>query len=373
MDPRNRLDRAFVPIDPTPAPTAHPLGTAEKTVMSKRPSRSSHHAMHQQTLEELEELALSFDEAVEASPDIDRFCSSTRWILPAASALMPEREPWIFHGPSGWVAMMRGRHPEGWHYLEPFEASWGLACPLVGPDPEALAADFVHLCHRRRLDWNVLLLMGLPEDSELFRRVSKHLHPYYDLFRGQVTTRNVASLAGGLDGFLSRRSRNFRRALRRAEQKADDTGIEFLACEADDADSALELYERIVAIEQRSWKGQGGVGIDAGAMHRFYEAMIQILAMRGELRTVIARHEDRDIAYVLGGICGTQYRGLQFSFDHEFREYSLGNLCQYVQIIDLVEEGIETYDLGTDMDYKRRWAELRHDTTALIVYKRSVI
>lgn len=341
--------------------------------MSKKPSPYPHYAMQQQSFEDLQRNTAAFDDLVDATPDIDHFCSSSRWILPAANALMPPREPWIFRGASGQVALMRKRHPEGWHYLEPLEASWGLACPLVGPDPDALAAEFVTLCHRRRMDWDVMLLMGLPVGSALLGHVAGRLHPYYDIFRGQVTTRWIASLEGGIDGFLARRSHNFRKNLRRALRAAEQAGIEFERCRVGGPRSALEVYARIKQIEARSWKGRSGMGIDRGPMHLFYREMVQRLAARGELRVIIARHRERDIAYVLGGVSGRTYRGLQFSFDVDYKEHSLGNLCQYQQILDLIEEDIHTYDLGTDMDYKRHWAEKRHDTLALIVYKRSPV
>lgn len=341
--------------------------------MTKGPTQYSHYSMREFTFEEFEQAAAAFDRLVAITPEVDPFCSSSRWVIPAAKALMPEREPWIFRGASGQVAMMRGRHPEGWYYLEPLEASWGLACPLAGPDPDALAAEFVTLCHRRRSEWNVMLLMGLPEGSALFKHIAQRLHPYYDVFRGQVTRRLVASLAGGLDGFLSRRSRNFRKALRRSLRLAESAGIEFHSCDVNEYRAAEELYQRLTAIESHSWKGREGVGIDSGAMHEFYLHMVRILGARGELRAVIAQQDGRDIGYVLGGVCGRQYRGLQFSFHIDYGQYSLGNLCQYHQIIDLADENVETYDLGTEMDYKQRWAELHHDTVGLIVYKRSML
>lgn len=315
--------------------------------------------------------AHEFDALVDATADIDHFCSSSRWILPAAGALMPRREPWLFRGASGRVAMMRGMHPEGWHYLEPLEASWGLACPLIGPDAEPLASEFVALCHQRRTEWDVMLLMGLPVKSPLLTHVSERLARFYDVFRGQVTSRLIARLDDGIDGFLSRRSRNLRKALRKAQRAAADAGIAFEYCDAYDSPAAIQLYERIQQIECRSWKGRNGVGIDSGPMYHFYRAMVQRLASRGELRVLIATHEGRDIAYVLGGVCGGTYRGLQFSFDSAYERYSLGNLGQYQQIIQLIDQGVESYDLGTDMDYKHRWAESTHDTVSLIVYKRS--
>jgi hypothetical protein len=322
------------------------------------------------TLDELDRQADAFDEAVAAMPDIDHFCSSSAWILPAEAALMPPREPWLFHGEHGYVAMMRGQHPEGWCYVEPLESMWGLACPLIGRDSERLAAAFAELCRQRRDDWEVALLSGIGPGSRLCMSVVKHLAPRYELRLGPRAVRHVADLAGGVDAFLGRRSRNFRRALRRAQRDAEAAGIVFETVHATDAAAALAAYERIVGVEARSWKGMAGVGIESGTMHGFYHEMLPRLAARGRLRLIFARHEDRDVGYILGAVFLGTYRGLQFSFDAEYRALALGNLCQYQQIQALCAEGVGRYDLGSDMEYKRRWSDTTHDTIALIALRR---
>lgn len=322
-------------------------------------------------LVDLDRLATEFDDDVASTPDVDGFCSSTLWTLPAAHALMQPRQPWLFRGHAGWVAMMRGHHPEGWHYIEPLEAMWGLACPLAGRDGKAVSAEFVDLCRQRSDDWDVLILSGLPTGSQLLYHLVVRLLRHYELLQGQVTTRHVACLHGGVDGFLGRRSRNFRKALRRSLRAARDTGIEFAPLpQPDDTAAARALYRRLQRIEATSWKGRVGVGIDSGAMATFYQHMVPRLAKRRALRALVARHQGRDVAYVLGGIFGATYRGLQFSFDDDYTRLSLGNLCQYHQIAALCQEGITRYDLGTGMEYKRRWAEATHDSIALIARKR---
>jgi hypothetical protein len=322
------------------------------------------------SLVDLDRLADEFDAAVADTPGIDGFCSSTLWTLPAARALMPPRQPWVFRDHSGWLALMRGQHHDGWHYIEPLEAMWGLACPIAGHDGTHLSAALVDLCRQHDADWDVLILSGLPMGSPLLYHLVAGLLPHYELLQGQVTTRFVAALHGGLDGFLGRRSRNFRRALRRALRTADDAGIRFEPVpQPDDRRAALALYRRLQRIEATSWKGRACVGIDTGSMGAFYEHMVPRLAARGALRTLIARHQDRDVAFVLGGVFGTTYRGLQFSFHTEYAHLSLGNLCQYHQIVELCREGLERYDLGTGMDYKQRWAETTQDSLAIIARK----
>ncbi len=300
--------------------------------------------------------------------DIDQFCSSSDWVVPAARELMPEREPWLFRGDAGWVALMRGQHPHGWRYLEPLEAAWGLASPVVGTDAERIARQFDALVRSRAHDWEVMLISGLPLGAPIHRAVVRRMSAHYELVRQGTTVRHVAHLTGGLDGFLGRRSRNFRRSLARADARARDAGIEFVACHVG-ADRSGEVFDRIQAVERRSWKGREGVGIEAGSFGEFYRHMARRLGARGTLRTWFARHDGRDVAFCFGGVVGDSYRGLQMSFDDGYRAYSLGNLCQLRQIEELCAEGVASYDLGTGLEYKHRWAEQTVESDVLVVMK----
>lgn len=310
--------------------------------------------MHPVSLAELAERADQFDDCAAATPDIDVFCSSTDWVLPACEALMPSRTPWLFRGPVGWVALMRGRHPRGFLYIEPLEALWGMACPLLGPEPEALVDDLARVCRERTREWHVLVLSGIPRGSALEAALHARFGRMWMLRPGGSMGHCVASLAGGVDGFLARRSRNFRRGLDRAERAAARVGIVFEPHHDHDPDA---LYDRVLAIEARSWKGRQGVGIDTGRMRDFYQAITRRLSQRRGLRAWLARAGDRDVGYVLGGVRGATYRGLQFSYDAELEHLSIGNLLQLRQIEELCAEGFVEYDLGMEMDYKHRWAE----------------
>jgi hypothetical protein len=307
-----------------------------------------------------------YDRHVRATEGIDRFCSSSAWVLAAAEGLMPGREPWIHRGEHGWVALMRGLHPEGWTYAEPLEAMWGLSCPLVGPRPAPLVADLAALARRRAGDWQVLLVSGVVPGSAMFVELLRTFSPRHRVGLGRTSRRHVASLAGGLDGYLGRRSRNFRRSLDKARRAAARAGVTFAPAHTEDPAVVLA---RILAVERRSWKGRLGVGIEEGVMRAFYEAMVPHLSARGALRAIFARCGERDVAYVLGGVLDGAYRGLQFSFDMDYAACSLGNLCQLEQIAELCEQGFGHYDLGTEMDYKRRWAEATHDTVAVLVFR----
>ncbi|MCA9525007.1 MAG: hypothetical protein KC549_01765, partial [Myxococcales bacterium] len=72
---------------------------------------------------------------------VDRFCTSSRWALPAQRAFMPAAEPFITESDAGIIALMTVTLPDGRRVGVPLEASWGLASPFASDDPPALVAQ----------------------------------------------------------------------------------------------------------------------------------------------------------------------------------------------------------------------------------------
>lgn len=316
---------------------------------------------------DLAEVADDFDREVARTPEIDRFCSSAAWILAASSALMPPRASFSFRGEHGYFAMMRGVHPAGFPYIEPVELAWGLAAPLVGSDPRALVDEIVPVLAGRR-DWQLAILSGHTATGPQRKALEAAMPPRWERRRGQPTIRHVASLDGGIDGFLSRRSRDLRKSLRKSLRAADDAGLTFESVRAPAA-GATALYARIQAVEAHSWKSQEGVGISDGPMRAFYAAMLPRLCALGQQRTIFARQQGRDVGYIFGAVMGDEYRGLQFSYADELSRLGIGGLMQYHQVVELCGEGVARYDLGTEMDYKRRWAEDIMETEMLVLVR----
>jgi CelD/BcsL family acetyltransferase involved in cellulose biosynthesis len=316
---------------------------------------------------DLAAIADDFDREVARTPAIDRFCSSTAWVLAAAAALMPPRAPFSFRGQHGYFAAMRGVHPAGFPYIEPIELAWGLASPLIGADAAALVEEIVPVLAARR-DWQLAILSGLTVAGPQRRALDATLPPRWERRRGQPTIRHVASLDGGLDGFLSRRTRDFRKSLRKSARAAAAAHVTFEIAVASEADAGA-LYDRIQRVEATSWKSRDGVGIAAGPMRSFYAAMLPRICRLGQQRTIFARVGDRDVGYILGAVMAGEYRGLQFSYDADVAPLGVGSLLQLEQIKALVAEGVQRYDLGTEMDYKRRWAEDIMETEMLVLVR----
>lgn len=325
--------------------------------------------MESLTIYQLRSQAEAHYRAVAATPGIDKFCSSLDWLLPAHEAFIPDHPLHLRMSDSGFVTLARGFNPRIGRYLQPLEASWCLASPFVGTNIESLVEEFADECESRLVDWDLLYLSGIPPDSVLFRQVVRAFGLRHRIGLGHRTNRYIASLEGGLDAYLARRRPKFRANLRRSERHAIDAGITYEVVRDADEQTCVALYDRILAVEEHSWKGKSGTGILDGGMNTFYRIMLPRLARRGGLRVLFARQGERDIAFVFGGLFDGTYRGLQLSFDQDLERLSLGNLVQLEMIRALADEGIVLYDLGSELDYKSRWAETRLETVTLWVWR----
>ena len=326
--------------------------------------------MQSLTIYELRNRAEAHAAATAATAGIDRFCSSLDWVLPAHEAFIPDHPLHLREAESGFVLLARGFNPRIGRYLQPLEASWCLASALVSTDIDATVEEFAEECETRLKDWDLLYLSGIPPESRLCRRIVRAFGTRHRIGLGPKTNRYRAAIDDGVDGYLSRRSAKFRSNLRRSQRTASQEGVTYDFRADVTEDECAEVYERILAVEERSWKGQSGTGILDGGMNTFYRIMLPRLARRGALRVGFLRKDDRDVAFVFGGIFDDTYRGLQLSFDQEVERLSPGNLAQLEMIRALQKEPeVVWYDLGSELDYKSRWAESRLETVTLWVWR----
>jgi len=322
--------------------------------------------MSRLSFDELFAEAARYDEAVLRTPAIDHFCSSSLWILPAIRHFSPASQPFVFRSEDTYLTLAHTRYNDGTRLVHPLEAMWALASPLAGGHP----AELVELLVRSLTDddsWDIALVSGIGDGSELWQKLVPELSRRFSLSRGPATRRYIAGLASGVDGFLANRSTGFRKNLRKAEKRGRGAGLRFEVANHCDASEVDASFDRVLTIERKSWKGQRGVGIDGDPMGSFYREMNRRLVERGSRRLLFATLDGADVAYIFGGLFGDTYRGLQFSFDHRYAALSLGNLCQLEQIRHLCNEGVPNYDLGTEVRYKKRWGDRVFTTSSFFV------
>jgi CelD/BcsL family acetyltransferase involved in cellulose biosynthesis len=307
----------------------------------------------------------AFDAQIVQTPQIDHFCSTAPWVLPAHAAFSPDAEPFISRSPHGFVALKCISLFDGRRVAVPLEAGWGLASPLAGANSQELADQLAQMMMWRDAPPQIYL-SGLRREGPQVEAILRRFKALARFGVGQSCERRVCAIDQGLDAWLTTRSPKFRGNLRRARRRATAAGYRWrwLTGSANPAG----LFERIMAIESRSWKGKDGVGVDDGAAREFYRLVVQRLAATRRLRVLVGTLDGADVAYVLGGILGDTFRGLQMSYATEHRRFELGNVAQIETIAALVSEGIAVYDLGTEMDYKARWAPPGLTTMTLAVF-----
>lgn len=323
---------------------------------------------------ELDAAAEALDEAARQTPEIDGFCSASAWVLPARAAFLPDALPAALIGDEGAITLALRRSDVGVLYACPLEAVWGLASPLLGRDPEPLVERALDLLHSGTPHGTprALVMPGVANAGRAAKALARAAKAHrVRLSEGPETARVVASLAGGVDGFWSRRSAKFRATTRRARRHAAARGTTYERIAEVSPEALPTLWAQILAIEAQSRKAAMGGGLSVPEMQTFYRDMLPRLARQGALRAVIARQGDAAIAYVLGGLfrgpTGVEYRGLQVSFDDRHAADSPG-VCVHVEMIEwLAESGVGVYDLGSDMPYKHRWGEPGLTTRLFVV------
>lgn len=309
-----------------------------------------------------------YDAAVAVTPAVARYCSCSDWVLPAHRHLCGERRLHVRREGDTWLALAEGPLMQVMDTLQPLDALWCFSSSLIGPDARASVDLLEDFLEDKTPPPQMVLLGGIPWDSDLHLYLRRGYGGRWRVHALPGTDCLQASLAGGADGFLSRRSGKFRAGLRRSVRLANERDVSFeLVRAAPDADA---LFKRLLATEQSSWKWQAGESIfQADNTRAFYEELIARSCASGRLRVAFARREGMDIGYAFGAALGGVFRGLQMSYHREHGDLAPGNLCQWELIRHCAEEGLETYDLGMDIDYKARWAEHKLKLITLLMIR----
>lgn len=342
--------------------------------------------MHFDTVKLLDSQWPLIESLADTTPEVDPWCSGPDWVLPAHQAFGPNDETIVvsdLDDPDAPGCLLLTQHEiDDLTLLSALEPMWGFASPVLGSNPPQLISKAIPRLIEQ-YQWDVLLLPGQPtrypgplsaagspslqalELSDSTMAVAMAMASFGHVGVGEGITRQVADLSDGFEPWWHRRSGKFRRNLRKAQSRGRERGLEIV----DISNEPLaEVFERLLKLESRSWKGLEGSGIAAAEMATFYRLMVQRLQDRGRFHGHMARLEGNDVGFIIGGIRNRRYRGLQLSYAAEAQSLSVGNLLQHHQIRLLCEKDlVDTYDLGMDFDYKRQWADRSNVSVSLIL------
>jgi Acetyltransferase (GNAT) domain len=304
--------------------------------------------------------------ALTDASSIDRWCSLSDWAHSAQLAFNPRAE--VLSEIDRTCGFAFATAPEAVQHggaLVPLEPMWLFGAPVVGADPVESANRAAELLTTR--NERSFYLGGYVEDSPWWHALINAFGAHCQLFGGEERIRCRASFEGGIDGYLARRTRVFRRNLRQGQKRIDQAGVRFEVLDSQTPDLTLQRLHRI---EQQSWKGLEESGIEGPDMAQFYAHLVPRLHARSALRVCVAVDGNGDDAgFIFGGISDGTYRGLQLSFTESARGFGIGNMLQWHEIQRLCAEDLHTYDIGMDMEYKRFWTETEFTTRLLIAQR----
>lgn len=296
----------------------------------------------------------------------DPFCCRTEWQFSYHEAFRPFRRLYIRANNDSLIAFAGHSLKNFGYMLEPIESSWCFASPLLGDKPiELLMMLLKEKYVSNKNPW--IMISGLLPHSDLFTNIVFSFGGNYEIIRLEPSFYRSASLEGGLEGYLSRRSSKLRRNIRHAQNKAAKIGISFERVKVKSLEDVDAIYNRMLSVEERSWKGIKRVGMNVKPSREFYRFMLKRMFTSSCERVMFARYGDRDIGYIFGGVVGKYYRGQQFSYDEQWRSLSLGSLLQIEKIRWLCEDAIQRYDMGQALEYKTHWAEIELMTETILL------
>lgn len=294
----------------------------------------------------------------------DPFCSCPAWQMAFHDAFAPGRRLMVEAASNSLIALAEHQVSVHETFLTPIEPHWFFGCPLLGKDGVAMLANMLPDIEKLYAPtFPKIILSGIRPGGRLSRRLIAHFAPRFDIFLIDAGVQGAASLKDGVDGYLSRRSANHRKKLRKQTRRAAETGVYYERVLPTSREETEAAYSRIIAVELKSWKGIEKCGMAETPSKEFYDFLLKRLVARKAGRIIFARHENTDIGFIFGGLAGKIYRGQQFSYDDTWKDFSIGNLMQMEKIKWLCEENIKRYDMGPvsgpKMGYKTHWTEKR--------------
>lgn len=189
-------------------------------------------------------------------------------------------------------------------------------------------------------------------------RASEHPAPYLPL-------------ASSWEAFLSGRSRNFRRTIKRKYQALEEAGGAEVRHTTEPTPD--QLRESVYDVSTRSWQGARGLAVASSESGRaFYDA---VASGRGELILELStvHMTGRCVAYLLAVRYGRVVHAFDTGFDPAFAEQSPGLVVHFRLLESLCDGSADELDFGYDHGYKERFEPLQRTSRELLVFRSSLL
>jgi CelD/BcsL family acetyltransferase involved in cellulose biosynthesis len=220
------------------------------------------------------------------------------------------------------------------------------------------------------MDHRMVLLECVDTRSRWWRLMQGVSSLRHTIVEQQQTAVSFIDLRGlDWETYLSRRSTNFRKQIRRGERRlVREHAMKLRSATGDTLEADIAELFRLHDLRRN---GFGGSSLEASARQTL--AAFAIAAhRRGWLRLNLMEVDGAPMAAFLGWRVGDCYVSYQGGFDPAWSKRSVGVAIEAMNIRNAIEEGAAEYDflLGTE-DWKRRFtAEARPTQTAVLLRAR---
>jgi CelD/BcsL family acetyltransferase involved in cellulose biosynthesis len=209
-------------------------------------------------------------------------------------------------------------------------------------------------------DWDIFSLNRLPANSPT-RRSLKNAASELGLMVVEEEEQlcPFIELNGSFDGYMRKRfSRKHRNKIRRKTKKLNTRGKQ--RCEMiTDGSNLDDKLPMVFDLEDRSWRGQQGLGIfGTEAKRLFFTKIAKSMALHKNLALHLQYLDDRLLAYHFGFVTDKKLYDYSLAFDPDFAKHSPGLLS----LVDLLgrcfEKDIRIFDFLRGAEkYKKLWTD----------------
>jgi CelD/BcsL family acetyltransferase involved in cellulose biosynthesis len=219
--------------------------------------------------------------------------------------------------------------------------------------------------HAERLSF-ARLRRSDPAGRELARvAASRGLPTWTSEYSGDVSIELGRSFDDLVRGWSPRMAKDARRRLRQLAGEPD-----LVIERADDPDSVARVLDACLALEVRTWKGEGGTAMkNAPRVRLFYEELARTMAPRGWLVIYLLRRRDRIVAFDFALRAAQRLDSLKIAYDPEDARLAPGNLLTLKMLErEIGERAVRAVHLGRPSPHKQRFASQMEPLASLRIF-----
>lgn len=227
---------------------------------------------------------------------------------------------------------------------------------LPGPEGQAAVAALLE-GYLARGGWELADLNPVLGSAALDGLAARAQAQGLAVWRREEIRRAVCDLSAGWQGYLARRSGNFRKSIRVARKRVEAEGgaLRILRGGEPDADAVLE---RALAVSARCWKAR--MGTDIGSNPRVRAFMTEIwtrFSARKAARILLLSIGGRDAASCFLLRSGNREYGFITDFDEDFAALSPGRVIVSHALETAAADGIAVFDMMRLTPFWERFAD----------------